>query len=166
MKEIKELTLLAILSAIVFSLKQALAFLPNIQVVTFLFILYSRTIGTKRTLITILVYVFADSLFWGTFDPFWVMPALIAWSIIPITLNTVFKKANSVVFIMSFAFIFGFVYGWVYIPLTSYKFGIKFTTYLLADIPFEFLMGVSGAISVGILYSPSHYFFDEYCDIL
>ena len=35
MKEIKELTLLAILSAIVFSLKQALAFLPNIQVVTF-----------------------------------------------------------------------------------------------------------------------------------
>lgn len=64
MKEIKELTLLAILSAIVFSLKQALAFLPNIQLVTFLFILYSRTIGTKRTLTAILSAILLFGLVW------------------------------------------------------------------------------------------------------
>lgn len=142
------------LTVIVFTFEQAISFLPNIQLTTLLFIVYSRVFGTKKTLIVIVLHVIADNLLYGTITPFTVLPMLIAWSLVPLTLNTIFKRYNSVIFMMVYAFVFGFVYGWIYLPFSVYYFGVNPLAYFMSDLPFEFLMGASGSISVGALYEP------------
>lgn len=156
-----DLTVIAILTVVIFVQEQALSFLPNIQLTVLLFILYSRLLGTKKTLIIVLLHTFADNIYVGSLSPFLVIPMLLAWSLIPILLNTVFKRLKSPIFLTMFAFFFGFIYGMMFIPFVSYQFGFDPLKYYLADLPFELVMGLSGAVSVAILYEPLMIFFKK-----
>lgn len=149
-----DLTVIAILTVVIFVQEQALTILPNIQLTVLLFILYSRLLGTKKTLIIVFLHTFADNIYQGSLSPFLVIPMLLAWSLIPILINTIFKKLKSPIWLSVFAFCFGFIYGMMFIPFVTYQFGFDPLKYFLADLPFELVMGLSGAVSVAILYEP------------
>lgn len=161
MKKVIDLAVIAILTVIVFTVEQALSFIPNVQLTVVLLIIYTKVVGFKKTIIIVLLHTVIDNLYNGSINPFIVMPMLIGWSLIPILLSTIFRKFDSPVWMMLFAFIFGFVYGWMFIPFTSYQFGINAWAYFLSDLPFEAVMGVSGAISVGLFYTPIMTFLKE-----
>jgi len=161
MKKVIDLAVIAMLTVIVFTVEQALAFIPNIQLTVLLFIIYTKIVGFKKTMVIILLHTLADNLYNGSLNPYIVLPMLIGWSMIPVLLSTVFRKFDSPIFMMVFAFLFGFIYGMIFIPFASYQFGINIWAYYLSDLPFEALMGVSGAISVGLFYTPLMTFLKE-----
>src|SRR5690554_2598343 len=94
MRNVKEITITAILSVILFIQEQALMLLPNIQLTILLIIVYARAIGIKRTIIIVIIHTMLDSLLWG-FDIRYFLPMLVGWLIIPITLGTLFKKVSN-----------------------------------------------------------------------
>ena len=153
-----DIIIISMFTAIVFTVEQVLSGIPNIQLTVLLFILYTRVLGFRKTIIIIILHTLADNLYMGGLNPFVFIPMLIAWSLIPILLSTVFKRFKGVVSLTLFAFFFGFIYGWIFIPFTMMVWDIKFIPYLLADLPFEALMGFSGALSVFFLYKPLYHF--------
>ena len=161
MKKVIDLAVIAMLTVIVFTVEQALAFIPNIQLTVLLFIVYTKIVGFKKTMVIILLHTMADNLYNGSLNPFIFIPMLLAWSMIPVLLSTVFRKFDSPLFMMVFAFLFGFIYGMSFIPFTFYQFGINIRAYFIADLPFEALMALSGAVSVGLFYTPLMTFLKE-----
>ena len=69
-KKTWELVTMGLLAAIVFVVQVALGFLPNIELVTLLFILYTLLLG-KRVFLIIYVFVFLEGIFlwiWNMVD--------------------------------------------------------------------------------------------------
>ena len=153
-----DLVVMAIFTAIIFVVEQALSFIPNVQLTVFLFVLYTRLIGSKKTLFIVVVHTLLDNIYMGTLIWHLVIPMMMAWSLIPILLGTVFKKVQGVVGLSIFAFGFGFIYGMMFIPFQAYVWGYDMWLYFMYDLPFEFAMGISGALSVATLYQPVYYY--------
>jgi len=153
-----DLVVIAIFTAIIFVVEQALSFIPNVQLTVFFFILYTRLIGSKKTLFIVIMHTLLDNIYMGTLIWHLVVPMMFGWSLIPILLGTVFKKVESVMGLTLFAFGFGFIYGIAFIPFQAYVWGYDMWLYFMYDIPFEFAMGISGALSVAMLYQPVYHY--------
>ncbi len=155
-RTIKDVVLVSICASVLFVQQLALAFLPNIQFTVMLVILYTRMLGFKKTALIILVHVIAVNLFspMGPTLPVFFPAMLIAWMIIPVTLQTIFRRMHGTLSLSIYAFFFGFVYGWVFIPFAIFLTDAPFQAYLLTDLPFEIVMGVSGFLTTFWLYEP------------
>ncbi|MFP4178053.1 MAG: hypothetical protein ACLFTZ_04735 [Acholeplasmataceae bacterium] len=162
-RTIKDVVLVSICASVLFVQQLALAFLPNVQFSVMLVILYTRVLGFKRTMLIVLVHVLAVNLFspMGPILPVFFPAMLIAWMIIPITLTTVLRRLQSSLSLALFAFFYGFVYGWVFIPFAIFLADAPFIAYLLADLLFEFIMGVSGFLTTLWLYDPLRAVFER-----
>ena len=60
----KDLTIIAVFSAILFVQELALSFIPNVQLTVFLLVLYSKVFGLKKTFIIILFIQYLIILLW------------------------------------------------------------------------------------------------------
>ena len=58
MRRVKDITIIAILAAILFVQEQALSFLPNIQLTVFLLVLYSKTLKLWKVLLIIFIQLY------------------------------------------------------------------------------------------------------------
>ena len=147
--------LLAFAISILFVQEQALMFLPNIQFTVVLLIVYSSVFSKKDMFVLIFVYVFLDSMYYGGLNPFYMIPMLLAWSLIPIVHHTVLQHTKNEYILAIFALVFGFVYGWMFIPFQMIQTSITNPIpYLMADILFEVIMGTTGFLSVLWVYKP------------
>lgn len=155
-KTLKELTLMVVCASILFVQQIALSFIPNVQFSVLLIVLYTKMLGFKKTSLIIIVHVTAINLLspFGPVVPTLIPAMFIAWMLIPIFLTTIFRKVESAIWLSIFGLIYGFVYGWVYIPFTVYLLDVPFEAYLLMDLPFEIIMGISNMISILWLYDP------------
>ena len=111
----RDITLIAILTAILFVQEQALSFIPNFQLTVFLIVLFSEKIGFVNTIIITAIHVLLDNLVMGSFNFIYVPFMLIGWLIIPVLLNTIFKKVNSNILLAVLGVMFSFIYCWIYI---------------------------------------------------
>ena len=73
--------LIAILVAIITGAKTALAFVPNIEIVTLLFVVYTIKFGLRRTLTVSVIFVVVEILIWG-FMPWWVVLYFVYWPLL------------------------------------------------------------------------------------
>ena len=147
--------LVAMSISIIFVLEQAMLIIPNVQLTVLLIILFSSVFTFKESMIMVLIYVFLDSLYMGTMDPFYMIPLVMGWSIIPVVYNTFLRRTSNEYILSIFALFFGFVYGWVFIPFRMIQFGISVVwPYLIADITFEIIMAVVGFTTVILLFKP------------
>lgn len=153
---IKDAALIAVLASILFVQQIALSFLPNVQFTALLIVLYSRIIGFKKTMLIVVIHVFAINILspFGPVIPMQIPAMLIGWLLIPILLHTVFKKFTSAWMLALFGFFFAFVYGWLFIPVSVWVLGIPFLSYLYADLLFEIIMAVSNFLTILWLYEP------------
>ena len=110
----RDITLIAILTAILFVQEQVLSFLPNFQLTVFLLVLFSKKIGFINTIIITTIHVLLDNLVMGSFNFIYVPFMLIGWLIIPVLLNTIFKKVNSNILLAVLGVMVSFVYCWIY----------------------------------------------------
>ena len=122
---VKELVLTALLSALLLTSQVALAVLPNIEVVSLLFILYTLFFK-KKTLYIIYIFAILEGLVYG-FGTWWFM-YLYVWTILW-GITTLFKEEKNPVI---WAFISGF-------------FGLLFGT--LCSVPYFIIGGVNMGLS-------------------
>jgi energy-coupling factor transport system substrate-specific component len=147
--------MLAFAIAILFVQEQVLAFLPNIQFSVVLLIVYSSVFSKKEMFVLIFVYVFLDSMYYGGLNPFYMIPMLLAWSLIPIIHHSVLHHTKNEYVLAIFALFFGFIYGWMFIPFHMIQTSIMNPIpYLVGDLLFEVIMGTTGFLSVLWVYRP------------
>ena len=73
-----EIVVMGFLTAVVFAAQVVMGFLPNIELVTLLFILYTLVLG-KKVFLIIYVFVFLEGFFYG-FGLWWIN-YLYVWTI-------------------------------------------------------------------------------------
>ena len=151
----KKLLMIAIAISITFVQEQMLLFLPNIQFTVLLVLVFSSFFTIKESVIYIIGYVILDSLYMGGFNLFYMVPMLLAWTLVPIGYHFILRKTENEFSLALFALVFGFVYGWMFIPFNMLQTGIdNFWVYLSADIMFEIIMAATGFVTVYWLYKP------------
>ena len=148
----RTLVRIALLSAILVISKEIIAFLPNIELVSFLLILFSINLKLKESLLISIVFCLIEIVLYGT-GP-WSIGYLIIWpSLIIVTyllrnkLNTEFKLAF---YSMFFGFIFGFLFAIPYF-IISLNLGLSFW---LKGTVFDVVHGLGNFIIMLILYKP------------
>lgn len=149
MMKTRQITMNAMAVAIVFTQEQLLVFLPNVQFTVMLLMIYTTFFTKKDMFIIIISYVLLDSMVMGAMNPFYMAPMLLGWFFIPFSYHTWLRKTHNEIYLALFALLFGFVYGWMFIPFNMIQTGIMNPLpYLIADIPFEITMGVTGFLQV------------------
>lgn len=165
-KKIIDIALIPILAAILFALEQLLSFLPNIQLTVFIILLYSKKLGIWKTAIIIIIHVILDNLLMGSFNFLYLPFMFVGWLIIPITINTIFKKVENSFFLALLGILFAFLYSWSYIIPNCLILNVRFWDYLAADLMFELLLAISSFISILWLYKPCAHIFEQMLDKL
>ena len=148
----RELTMLAICTALLFGLQVALASLPNIEVVTLLILLYTRWFGKKALWI---IYVFAglEGLFYG-FQIWWVM-YLYVWTLLWLAATRFGGRPRSAAFWAAvgggFGLAFGFLCSFPYAAVSGVRAAFA---WWIAGIPLDVVHGCGNFILILILYTP------------
>lgn len=159
---VRELTILAVLTIILFIQEQLLSFLPNFQLTVFLLILYSKKLGTSKTLIICIIHVILDNLIMGSLNPLYIIFMLIGWVIIPITINTIFKKVDSNIILAFIGMLYSFIYCWLFSIPNCILWDMNFITYLTFDIIWEVIFASSSFLTIILFYKPCSKVFDKY----
>ncbi len=132
-----------------------LMILPNVQFTIVLLIIFVSLFTFEESIALITGYVCIDMSLLGGLNPMYVIPMLYAWWLIPISYHTFLRRTNSELKLALFAMGFGFVYGWMFLPFKMLEQGIwNPLPYLIADIPYEIIMSMTGFITVYWLYVP------------
>ena len=154
MREIKDLTIIAVFSSILFAQEQLLTFLPNVQLTVFLLVLYSKVFGFTRTTTIIIIHVLLDNLLMGSFNAIYVPFMLIGWWIIPLVTCILLKKVDNSFILAGAGIIFAFIYSWCFIIPNVLFLNVNWITYLYSDILWEIILALSSFITILWLYKP------------
>ena len=151
---IKEITLYAVLTSILFVQEQLLTFLPNIQLTFLLIILYSKVIKLRGTLIIVTIHVFLDNLLNGSLTVLTTIPMFIGYIQIPLIIKFLFKNAKKPLFLASYGVLASIVYSIAFLITNWLILPINIVSYIIADIPFTLTLCISSFISILLLYKP------------
>ena len=162
MKYTKDLVLIALLTAIIFIQELLLSILPNIQLTFFLFVLYSKKIGFSKTSIIVLIYVLLDNIFSLSMSLLFMPFMFIGLMMIPLLLNTIFKKVSSNLNLALLGIMFSFIYSFINIIPGCIMFDMTFKEYLIGDITWELILVINSYLTILILYNPCSKVFDKY----
>ena len=151
---VKNITIISIFTTLLFVQEQALNFLPNLQLTVFFLVLYSKTLGFKKTMIIIAIHVILDNLFMGSFNIVFVPFMFAGWLLIPIVLEIFCKKVEGNIGLALVSIPLSFFYCWLFIIPNVIVFNIEPMVYLMADIVWEIILATSSFLSILLLYNP------------
>lgn len=155
----KKIALVGIAAATIECGKLALAFLPNVEVVTLLTALYGYVFGLYGVLASV-VFVCIEPLIWGVNT--WIVLYFVYWPLVSIVF-LVFGKiglknrwllASAAVFLTAF---FGLLSALIDVGLFSGYFDnflYRFSIYYLRGIPFYIAQIVTNAVLFPLLFEP------------
>lgn len=148
---VKNIALLGVMIAILEVAKNVLAFLPNVELVSLLIILYALYLG-KRVFWVVPAFVLIEGCIYG-FGLWWIM-YLYTWPLLAV-LAMLFKKQDSVWFWSILSGMFGLFYG--ALSAIPYLFLGGFQTafsWWIVGIPFDIIHCVSNFVLCLILFNP------------
>lgn len=150
----KDIVIMGVLTAILFLGQVALSFLPNIEVVTLLIILYTLIYGRKVFLI-IYTFVFLEGIIYG-FGLWWIN-YLYIWSILA-AIVLLFCRQRSIVFWSTVSGFFGLFFGTLCsVPyLVTGGPGAAFA-YIIAGIPYDISHCIGNIIVCLVLFKPLYF---------
>ncbi|MDE7311192.1 MAG: hypothetical protein K2N87_06150 [Eubacterium sp.] len=152
----RELTVFAMLGAVMYASKIILEFAPNIHLLGVFTISYT-VVYRKKALYPIYIYVFLNGLFSG-FSAWWV-PYLYIWTVlwgIVMLLPRRMPRLIQPAVYMAVCAVHGFLFGTLYAPVQAVMFGLSLKgmiAWIAAGLPWDFLHGVSNFFC-GILIVP------------
>ena len=156
---IKDIVLIGMLSALLIAVQYTLSFLPNIELVSLLIIIYTL-IMHKKTIYIIIVFIALEGFLYG-FGLWWIN-YLYIWFILYI-LVWMFRKEQSVWFWSVISGSYGFSFGalcaipYFFMGLTggTVRTGLQAAfAYWIAGIPFDITHGIANFIITLILFKP------------
>lgn len=148
---LRELTVLALLSAMMVGTQIALSAIPNVHLVAVFVILAALLFGWKA-LYAVYIFVLLEGLIYGF--SMWFVNYLYVWTILAV-LAIVFRNHRSPWFWAAMAGIFGLLFGALCaIPYFFVGGWAAAFAYWVAGIPFDFVHCVSNAVLTFILLMP------------
>lgn len=157
--KLKDIAHIGVMVATIEAAKLAMSFLPNIELVTFLIILYTLFLGGK-IFYALAVFVLIEGLLYG-FGIWWI-GYLYIWPLLAL-LTLLFRKQNSVLFWSTVSAVFGLTFGVLLTPPTiiigiadgGLASGLRSGfAWWVAGIPWDILHGISNFILMLVLYTP------------
>ena len=148
---VKDIAVCAFLAAILFVVQVMLGFLPNIELVSLLVILYTLEFR-KKTLWVIYVFAVLEGLVYG-FGVWWWM-YLYVWTILYFIAG-LFRKNNSTLLWALISGIYGLCFGF----LCSFPYLIMggpgaMLSFFISGIPFDLLHGAGNFVVMLVFYKP------------
>lgn len=148
---IKDIALVGIMAATIEVSKLAMSYLPNIEPVTLLIVLYSLVFGPV-VFYAIIIFVVLEGLLYG-FGIWWFIYVYI-WPLLAVVV-LLFRKQTSVWFWTVVATMFGLLFGFLSAGPTLILSGPAAAfSYFIAGIPFDLLHGAGNFVLMAVLYLP------------
>ncbi len=148
---IKDLALMGMMTALIFVGKESLSFLPNIEVVSLLIILYTLTIGW-RVLYVIYAFVLLQGLLYGF--GLWFIMYLYVWTLLAAVIRLLRHTDSAIVFALVSG-IYGLLFGALCaIPYFFIGGPSTVLAWWVAGIPYDLLHGGGNFIVCLLLYRP------------
>lgn len=149
----KELVLISILSATLTAGKLVLSFIPNVEIVTLLFIVYTLVFGRRRALMVSVVFTTMEILFWGFAT--WLIVYYIVWPVLILITSALHSRLRGEYGLAIIAGLFGLTFGFHFAVVESFFYGLSYgAVYWIRGIPFDIIHGASNFITVLLLQKP------------
>ena len=148
---LREVALFGILAALTFGLKVAMSFLPNIEPVSLMVMLYAVVFGRKG-LYPIYLYVLMEILFYGI--QLWNINYLYVWAILFVAARLM-KGSESPLSWALLAGSFGLLFGALCAPVYVFSGGVGFAVaWWVEGIPFDLLHCAGNFVMALVLFLP------------
>ncbi len=154
MKPVLKVAVIGMLAAMTVAAQVALSFIPNVEIVTLLFIIYAINLSLGDAVSIIVVFTLIEGLIWGFSD--WVIGYLWIWSllVIIVTLLKPLIKLNQDGWALlagcwglAFGFFFALQWGLLHGISAGYAYWLK-------GVVFDLIHMVSNYIIVLLLFTP------------
>lgn len=149
----RELVTMALLTALMFVGQVGMSFLPNIEVVSLLVIVYTQ-VYKKKVFFIIYAFAILEGLAWG-FGVWW-FGYLYIWSILAIVVLLIGKQTSAIVWSIvsgTFGLMYGFLYAIPYFIAGGWAAGFS---YWISGIPFDIAHCIGNVVVALVLYKPVH----------
>lgn len=148
---IKEITVLAVATALLFVLQVALAFLPNVEMVSLLIIIYSL-VFQRKTLYIIYTFAILQGVFYG-FGLWW-MTYLYVWTILYLMVR-IFRNNESALFWAVLGGFYGLFFGALCSIPTIIIGGVGAgVAWWVSGMMFDVVHGVGNFVVIFVLFKP------------
>lgn len=159
-QKLLRLLIIALYSALVFALKEALAILPNIEVVTFLLAFAALVFPLSMSISIPFIFNLCEILLRGIAT--WVILYLVAWPLLVLLIWSCKKviKKHWWIFILLNS-LWGFSFGTLDAFLHLLMYGKSaFLMYWINGLVFDAIHGVANTMVAGVLYKPVMHLWD------
>lgn len=151
--KIRDIVLVGLLSASITAGKLVLSFIPNVEIVTLLIIVFTVSLGIKRSLFITIIFVSTEILLYGFST--WVLGYYLVWPALVIVTALVSKAFKTEYGYAAVAGIFGLGFGLIFAIVESFFYGITYgVTYWVRGLPFDIIHGASNYIIALVLFKP------------
>jgi len=158
--KVKDIVLIGILSASLTAGKLALSFIPNVEIVTLLFIVFTLSLGIRRGLFIAIVFATTEILIYGFST--WVLLYYFIWPLLVVITGLLGKLIKSEYGYAILAAIFGLCFGLFAAINESIFYGLAYgLVYWTKGLVFDLVHGVSNFIIVLLLFKPLNKFISK-----
>ncbi|MEG2544731.1 MAG: hypothetical protein RR986_08465 [Longicatena sp.] len=157
MKSVRNLVFYAMCAAIVVISKELLAFLPNIELVSFLLILFALNFEWKGSIFIAFIFCFLQSVLYGV--GLWTPMYFIVWPLLVIVVASLKKYLTNYARTALFSALFGLMFGFLFsIPyfMVSIRTG---WIYFIKGIPFDLIHCFGNYIIMALLFDKASHLF-------
>lgn len=149
---VKDIVLISFLSIIITVGKQTLVSIPNIEVVSFLFIIYTLVLGFRRTMLISLIFTTTEILIWGF--GLWTFGYYLFWPLLIIITNFFKDIIKGPVGWAMLSGLFGLSFGLLFAIYTAPLTNINIFVYWMSGITFDLVHMIGNFTIMFILYKP------------
>lgn len=151
--KVKDLVLIGILSATITAGKLALSFIPNIEIVTLLFITYTLVFGYRKSLFMSLIFTTTEIFIYG-FNT-WLLGYYLIWPLLILSTALMKRLIKSEYGYAILGALFGYAFGFFFALVESFFYGIAYGwAYWLRGLLFDLIHGTSNFIIILTLLNP------------
>lgn len=149
------IVLIGLLSALLLVMQVALSAIPNVELVSFLFVIYALSLPFSMSVLIAIVFVTLQMLVWGMGD--WVIGYYwiwIVWVGLIYTLKPILKNNTYLWAFLSGAW--GLLFGILFALNHGLLYGFNYSLiYWIKGISFDIIHAISNYIIIIILFSPT-----------
>lgn len=143
---------IAFLAALLIVSKEILAFLPNVELVTLLVIIYSFNYSLRDSILVVIVFIIVQAILYGFND--WVLGYFIAWPLLVVVISKLKIFNLSLLQVALIGGAFGLLFGVFFVlPYLMVSLNTAFSFYL-RGLVFDLVHGVSNFIVILFLFEP------------
>lgn len=148
-----DIVLIGILSASITGGKMVLSAIPNVEIVTLLFMVYTLVFGMRRSLFVSVIFSTTEILLWGVHT--WLLTYYMIWPLLIVLTNMLSRFLKGELSKAILAGVFGLSFGMFFAMVEAALYGLNYgLVYYVRGIPFDIIHGASNFIVVLMLFKP------------